>query len=80
MKSNKAQKVCSVLFLIVGVITVLEFLLIQGMFTSLIVMFAVLALGIVNILLSFFARQYIAAFHYALTSIALCMGNVSLMQ
>lgn len=79
MKSKTTQNICSILFLIVGGITVLEFLFIQGMFTSLIVMFAVFVLGIVNIILSLKNQQYVSALHYVLTSIALCMGYITLL-
>lgn len=79
MKSEQIKKILAVLFLFVGGISVLEFLFIQGMFTSLMVMLAVAVFGLSNITFSLIQRQYIQGLHYALTSVALCMPYVLLM-
>lgn len=65
-------------YLAVGALTVLEFLFLRGMFTWLVMVLAVTALGAVNIVLSVRDRAWVQALHYLLTSVALCMGYLAL--
>lgn len=65
-------------YLAVGALTVLEFLFLRGMFTWLVMVLAVTALGAVNIVLSVRDRAWGQALHYLLTSVALCMGYLAL--
>lgn len=74
MKSNLVKRISSVLFLIAGGLTILEFLFVQGMFTAPIMMLMVGILAIINIILEIRDKQFLYALHYLLTSIALCMG------
>lgn len=61
-------------FLAVGGLAVLEFLFLRGMFTWLLAVGAVIALGAVNVLLTARDKEWIPALHFALTTVALCMG------
>lgn len=70
----KVSKGFQIAFLIVGALTVLEFIFIRGMFTWLIAVFAVSILGIMNIILSIKNKDMMLAALYALATVALCMG------
>lgn len=70
----KARNIWGILFLVIGVLTVLEFIFIRGMFTWLMMVALVSVVGLVNIVLSLRARRFYAAAHFLLTSVALVMG------
>lgn len=61
-------------FLLVGVLTVLEFIYVRGLFTWTLAVGATLLLGAINVLLSAKDKEWIPALHFALTTAALCMG------
>lgn len=61
-------------YLVVGSLTVLEFLFVRGMFTWLIAVSAITVLGIVNVFASIKDHDVMEAALYVLSTIALCMG------
>lgn len=73
------SKIAKGAFLIVAVITILEFLFVSGMFTSLIVMFLSLVAGLVNVGFALKEKNYNEVGLYIVATIALCMGYWSLM-
>lgn len=79
MNLNKIKKFFSILYLIVGCTTILEFLFIQGMFTAPFMMLLVAVVGIINIVMELIDKKYIYALNYLVSSIALCMGYINLM-
>lgn len=72
------KKGAQIAFLAVGALTVLEFLFVRGLFTWLVMVLAVVALGAVNIVLSARDRRWQEGLHYLLTTVALCMGYLVL--
>ncbi|MDO5112642.1 MAG: hypothetical protein Q4E65_10085 [Clostridia bacterium] len=70
----KLKKCFALLFLIVGFLTVLEFVFVRGMFTWLIAVAASILAGGANILLCLRNRQWMDAALYLLATVALCMG------
>lgn len=69
----------SILFLVVGVITILEFLFIQGLFTSIMAMLAVLVAGIINVIVELMDKKILYALLYLLATIALCISYIPLL-
>ena len=61
-------------FLLVGFLTVLEFVALRGMITWLVMVAATVTFGLINILLLCRDREWLSALHYLLTTTALCMG------
>lgn len=61
-------------YLVVGSLTVLEFLFVRGVFTWLIAISAITVLGIVNVFSSIKDHDVMEAALYVLSTIALCMG------
>ncbi len=61
-------------FLIVGFLTVLEFIFIRGMFTWLIAVAATIVMGAINIGISLKSREWVLSFLFCLATIALSMG------
>lgn len=72
------KKIAKLIYLIAGLITILEFLFVRGMFTWLIVVTLVIITGIVNIIMEIKDKNYMGAAHYIVTSVALCMGYMVL--
>lgn len=70
----KASKYLQVAFLVVGVLTVLEFVFIRGMFTWLIAVAAITVVGVLNVIVSMKNKEALQASLYILSTIALCMG------
>lgn len=70
----KFKKIFEVLFFIVGVLTVLETIYVQGMFTWLIMCVLTIATGLINIVWEIKDKNYSNAFHFALTTVALNLG------
>lgn len=70
----KNKNIFQILFLIIGFITVLEFIFVKGMFTWFIVVALTLISGIINIVIEAKNKQWSQAVLYLLTIIALCMG------
>lgn len=61
-------------FLVVGLLTVLEFVFIRGMFTWLICVAATVIVGAMNIIVSIKGKDFMQAALYTLCVVALCMG------
>lgn len=61
-------------FLIVGTLTILEFIFVRGMFTWLIAVTAVTIVGIMNMFMSIKDNDWAEAGLYLLATVALCMG------
>ena len=70
----KLRKALQITFLVVGLLTVLEFLFVRGMFTWLVAVAATAAAGLGNVAISLRDRRFCDAALYALCSVALCMG------
>lgn len=63
-----------VLFLLIGTITILEYLLVRGMFTWLIVATASVVMGAINVVWEIKDRNYLESLLYVLATVALLMG------
>lgn len=70
----KASKYLQIAFLVVGALTVLEFIFIRGMFSWLIAVTAIIVVGVLNIIVSIKNKELLLAALYILSIIALCMG------
>lgn len=75
---KKWKNAAQIAYLVVGALTVLEFVFVRGMFTWLIAVTAVMLLGAINVVLSCAEKKWMEAAHYVLTSAALCMGYLTL--
>ncbi len=74
----KLKKYSQIAFLIVAVLTILEFIYIRGMFTWLMVVLATIVTGGLNIILSLRHKEPLTACLYLVCVIALCMGYFTL--
>ena len=74
----RAYKYLQIAFLIAGAFAVLEFIFIRGMFTWLIAVAAVAVIGVLNVIASVKNKELLLAALYSLSTIALCMGYISL--
>lgn len=70
----KVAKYFQIAFLVVGMLTSLEFIFIRGMFTWLIAVVAVIVVGSLNVIINIKHREWLQASLYMLSTIALCMG------
>lgn len=70
----KNSKYLQISFLVVGALTMLEFIFIRGMFTWLIAVAAIVVVGVLNIIASINKQELLLAALYALSTAALCMG------
>ena len=66
------------MFLVVGLLTVLEFVFVRGMFTWLICVAATVLVGALNIFVSIKEKDLMQAALYALCVVSLCMGYLVL--
>ncbi len=73
MKNAKANQIA---FLIVGFLTVLEFLFVRGTFTWLMAVAATVVTGAWNIARTVSGKRWTDALLYLLATVALCMGYV----
>ncbi|HKM22364.1 MAG TPA: hypothetical protein VJZ01_10020 [Lachnospiraceae bacterium] len=73
-QSTKTERIAAIIFLIIGVITVLEYVLVQGMFTAPIVIFLSIVAGLANIVIAFANKKFMNVLFYALLTVALNMG------
>ncbi len=71
MKKNNALQIT---FLVVGTLTALEFIFVQGLFTWLMAVGATVIVGSVNIIMSIRNKQWLEVWTFALLIVALCMG------
>ena len=70
----KSSKILQFLFLVVGVLTALEFIFIRGMFSWLIAVVATVVVGVLNVSASLKNKELLLAALYILSTVALCMG------
>lgn len=73
------QKILNILFIVIAVLTLVEYWFILGMFTGIIMLIAVLVIGIVNVIYSALHKRFYEAILYALCTLALCSGYLKLM-
>ncbi len=71
MKKNNTLQIA---FLVVGTLTALEFIFVQGLFTWLMAVGATIIVGSVNIIMSIRNKQWFEVWTFALLIVALCMG------
>ena len=72
------KNIFPILFLVVGFLTVLEFIFITGMFTWIIMVISICIIGLINISIEIKNRQYLQAILYLLAITALVMGYLKL--
>lgn len=72
--NTKTEKIAAVIFLVVGVMTVLEYVLIQGMFTAPLMIAISIIAGVVNIVIALIHKKYMNTLFYILLTVALNMG------
>lgn len=72
-------KIFKILFIIVSILTVLEYMFVTGMFTSVLCLMLVDIVGIVNVIVSLKEKNFNEAFLYLIASIGISMGYWKLM-
>ena len=72
-------KVFKILFIIVSILTVLEYMSVTGMFTSVLCLMLVDIVGVVNVIVSLKEKKFNEAFLYLIASIGISMGYWKLM-
>ncbi len=75
----KLTKGLQIAFLIVGTLVVLEFLFIQGMFTWLMAVAAIIVVGLLNVIINVKNKEWLQTLVYILATVALCMGYTELL-
>lgn len=75
----KLIKPFQIAFLVIGALTILEFIFVRGMFTWLIAVGAIIIVGILNIIINIKYKEWLQAVLYALSTVAFCMGYFVLM-
>ncbi len=70
----KITFILQIFFLLIGTLTVFEYIFIRGMFTWLLAVIATMLAGGLNCVWSIKNKQYIQAYFYILCTVALCMG------
>lgn len=70
----KSKKYAQIAFIIVGILTVCEFIFVRGMFTWLLAVAAIVAIGVVNILVNIKQKDWLQAALFLLSTVALSMG------
>lgn len=71
---EKASKIFDLLFLIVAILSLIEFIFIRGMFTWLIAVSVLLLIGLIQIVFCIKNKAYYKAALVALVVIAICSG------
>lgn len=66
----KLKKILYIVFLAIGICTLLEFWLIRGMFTGPLMMALIALSGVVNLIFAVKDKEYLQAVHFILTSAA----------
>ena len=72
-------KVFKILFIIGSILTVLEYMFVTGMFTSVLCLMLVDIVGVVNVIVSLKEKKFNEAFLYLIASIGISMGYWKLM-
>ncbi len=75
----KFKKPLEIAFLVVGLLTILEFIFLKGLFTWLIVVAASIIVGTLNVVLNLRQKEWTLAGLYAICTVALCMGYFELL-
>lgn len=70
----KFSRIMDAIFLLVGVLTILEFIYVRGMFTWFIAVVATIIAGAIEIFYSLKEKQFMKAALVLLSVVALCMG------
>lgn len=70
----KASKYLQIAFLVVGLLTALEFIFVRGMFSWLIAVIAVVVVGALNAIVNIKHKEWLQSALYILATTALCMG------
>lgn len=73
------KQIFSIIFIIIGFLTILEFLFIQGMFTGPLMGFLVIMAGMINFILEVKDKNYIYSIIYLISTIGLIMGYINIM-
>lgn len=68
------RRLLKILYLIVGALTVFEFIFVRGMFTWLIAVISISVIGLLNVLSSLKVKNYNEVSLYLLATLALVMG------
>lgn len=71
---EKASKIFDLLFLIVAILSLIEFIFIRGMFTWLIAVLALLLIGFIQIVFCIKNKAYYKAALIALVVVGICSG------
>lgn len=66
----KLKKILYIVFLVIGICTLLEFCLIRGMFTGPLMMALIALSGVINLIFAVKDKEYLQAVHFILTSAA----------
>lgn len=72
------RNVFKVLFLIIGIATILEYIFITGMFTWLIAATGCIIIGVINMVWDVKNKEYLDSLLYAIATVALVMGYLKL--
>ena len=73
------QKALQIAFIVTAVLTMLEYYFVSGMFTSLIMMLLILAIGVINCIFSTIEKHFNTAILYALCTFSLCLAYLKIM-
>lgn len=76
---KKTRKIFEIIYLIIGALTICEFIFVSGMFTAPIMMLLSAVTGILNIVWEIKERNVTQAALYLLATVALNMAYVKLM-
>ena len=76
--NSKIETIAAVVFLVVGILTVLEYVFVQGLFTAPLMIGLSVIVGLVNIAVAIMKRKYMNMLFYILLTIALNMGYAML--
>lgn len=76
-QSSRIEKICAVIFLVIGVLTILEYIFIKGMFTAPLMILLSAVIGIVNIVVAIIKKKPFNVLFYILLTVALNMGYLT---
>lgn len=71
---TKVSKLFKTIYLILAIITILEYLFVSGMFTSIIVLVLIDAAGVINLCFSLKEKNYFEAALFVVATAGLSMG------
>ncbi len=77
--NQKLIKIVELLYLIIGVFVVVEFIFYRGMFTWLLAVISICLAGIVVIILKLKEKEFLQSALYLLCTVALCMGYFAIL-